>query len=406
VALPIIELIDDEAPEAVVQLLPGMAPEGRPGLRNWADVWARRLGIGASRQWWRKHRVSFAAGCVGLALLAVVIWFLVRPQKDRQIAAEGSSVAAGPSGGPDSSSASEIPSGSARAAAAGPAPPLAIAPFDAAKAKEHQQAWADYLGVPVETTNSIGMKFVLIPPGEFEMGSSLEDVDRLVSRARQQNLPQWYADCISSEAPRHRVRLTRAFYLGLCEVTQAQYQRVAGSNPSGFQESGPDAPVESVSWEEAAGFCRLLSDMPGEKGSAGRYGLPTEAQWEYAARAGTTTAWSFGDDVAALSDHAWWSLNSERKTHSVGLKKPNAFGLLDVHGNVFEWCADWHSEEYYENSALADPTGPASGESRVLRGGSWSGDDPNLFRCAYRLNYPADYRSPGYGFRVARALTP
>jgi formylglycine-generating enzyme required for sulfatase activity len=167
-------------------------------------------------------------------------------------------------------------------------PPMAVAPFDAQQAKEHQRAWAEYLGVPVRATNSIGMKFVLIPPGEFDMGPTQEEVNRLLSESRRPNLAQWHIDRLPDEAPRHRVRVTSAFYWDVCEVTQAQYERVMGSNPSRFKVSGPDAPADMVSWEDAIEFCRRLSGLVGEK--AGEYRLPTEAEWEYACRGGTTAA--------------------------------------------------------------------------------------------------------------------
>jgi len=279
-------------------------------------------------------------------------------------------------------------------------PPMAVAPFDAQQAKKHQQAWAKYLGIPVEVTNSIGMKFVLIPPGEFDMGSTQEEVDGLLGEARQKNMPRWYIDLLPAQAPRHRVRITRAFYVGACEVTQQQYERVMGSNPSHFKASGPDAPVEHVSWEDAAEFCRRLSGMV--KGKAAEYRLPTEAEWEYACRGGTTTAWCFGDQEADASDYAWWAKNSERKTHPVGQKKPNPFGLHDVHGNVFEWCQDWHAGDYYANSPPSDPSGATEGSFRVHRGGSldyWSGG----CRSAYRLWDTPSLRSASVGFRVARS---
>jgi len=278
-------------------------------------------------------------------------------------------------------------------------PPMAVAPFDAQQAKQHQRAWAEYLGVPVEATNPIGMKFVLIPPGEFDMGSTQEEVDRLLGEARQNNLPRWYIDRLPAEAPRHRVRITRAFYLGLCEVTQAQYERVMGSNPSQVKESGPDAPVEEVSWEDAAEFCRRLSGMVEEK--AAEYRLPTEAEWEYACRGGTTAARCFGDDEVELSDYAWYAKNSGGKTHPVGQKKPNAWRLHDMHGNVWERCQDRYAEEYYAGSPPSDPPGATEGTLRVLRGGTWE-CFPRYCRSALRYGGSASYRLNNLGFRVVR----
>jgi len=191
------------------------------------------------------------------------------------------------------------------------APQPAIAPFNADRAKQHQQAWAEYLGVPVEITNSIGMKLKLIPPGEFLMGSS-----------------------------KNEVRITDPFYLGMYEVTQAEYEKVMGKNPSWFPMRGGDAthvsgedtsrhPVENVSWNDAVEFCKRLS---GEEGKT--YRLPTEAEWEYACRAGTTTLYCSGDDAASLGEYAWYGDNSDGKTHPVGEKKPNAWGLHDMHGKL------------------------------------------------------------------------
>ena len=171
-------------------------------------------------------------------------------------------------------------------------PPPAIAPFDAEKAKEHQEAWAKYLGLPVELTNSIGMKLALIPPGEFDMGSP-EDL----IKEELKTSDVWYkAYFLAGEMPRHRVRITKPFYLGMYLVTQDEYQRVMGYNPSSFcamgdgkdKIEGQDTrrfPVDSVTWNEAAGFCRTLAEMPEEMAAGRTYRLPSEA-WEYACRAG------------------------------------------------------------------------------------------------------------------------
>jgi formylglycine-generating enzyme required for sulfatase activity len=258
-------------------------------------------------------------------------------------------------------------------------PPPAIAPFDAAAAKTHQEAWAKHLGVEVETENSIGIKMVLIPPGEFLMGSPDSD-----------------SDAYSDEKPQHTVRITKPFYLGVTEVTQQQYERVMGANPSNFK--GAQLPLEQVSWEDAVEFCRKLSELPAER-SAGRvYRLPSEAEWEYACRAGSKTKWSFGDWESSLGDYAWFSSNSDRKTHPVGTKKPNAWGLYDMHGNVWEWCSDWFG--YHASTTVSDPTGPATGSYRVIRGGGWS-DPAGDCRSANRPGGAPDARSDGLGFRLA-----
>jgi formylglycine-generating enzyme required for sulfatase activity len=307
----------------------------------------------------------------------------------------------------------------------GAAPPLAIAPFDTAAARNHQKAWADYLGVPVETTNSIGMKLVLIPPGEFDMGSTQEEVDQHLKEA-EKNYEQWYMEHLAAEAPRHRVRLTKPFHLGACEITVGAFRRFVddtgyksdaekdGKGGYGLDEKGgwtqkpefvwrnpsypqTDAhPVVIVSWNDAAAFCQWLSRKESKE-----YRLATEAEWEYTCRAGSTTRYSFGDEEAALGDYAWWNGNSGGKAHPVGEKKPNDWGLYDMHGNVLEWCADWNDTKYYEKSPKDDPPGPTSGASRVLRGGSWN-SRPGSPRSALRLGSSPDFRYDNLGFRVAR----
>ena len=226
-----------------------------------------------------------------------------------------------------------------------------------------------------ESTNSIGMKFNLIPAGTFTMG---EDDDA------------------------HEVTLTKPFMLGVYEVTQAQYQKVMGTHLS-FTK-GADNPVNKVSWLEVVTFCRKLSELPAEKAAGNVYRLPTEAEWAYACRAGTTTKFSFGDDDSELGDYAWYRENSDNKTHPVGSKQPNAWGLYDMHGNVWEWCQDWYGD--YPGGAVTDPSGPASRSlnhrgkfTRVFRGGSWR-HDAKLCRSAYRSGFEPSQRYFNVGFRV------
>ena len=248
------------------------------------------------------------------------------------------------------------------------------------QAKQHQTAGAAHLGAPVEVTNSIGITFRLISAGEFQMGSPDSD-----------------SDAYGDEKPQHTVRITKPFYLSVTEVTQEQYERVMGTNPSRFK--GTQLPVERVSWEDAVEFCRKLSALPAER-SAGRvYRLPTEAEWEYACRAGSTMRYYFGDDASMLGEHAWYGSNSGSKTHPVGQKKPNAWGLYDMHGNVFEWCSDWWQRDY-TTTTVSDPTGPATGSLRVYRGGGWIGT-ARFCRSAYRTGYMPDYRDRDLGFRLA-----
>jgi hypothetical protein len=198
------------------------------------------------------------------------------------------------------------------------------------------------------------------------------------------------------------VKLTHAFYVGQCEVTQAQYQRVVGSNPSKFKEGGPDAPVDMVNWEDAVSYCQRLSALPVEKRTGGAYRLATEAEWEYAARAGTTTAWCFGDDETGLPDYAWCDINAAGKTHPVAQKRPNAFGLFDVHGNVWEWCADW--EAPYDETPVVDPGGPSSGTLRMQRGGYYGDPSRHMSRSAFRIPWTPDKTEPSVGFRVIRII--
>ncbi len=284
-------------------------------------------------------------------------------------------------------------------------PPQAIAPFDEKTAKQHQAAWAKHLKVPVLWTNSIGMRFALIPPGEFDMGSTEEEVARLLEEVNAQKEREWYIQLLPSEVPKHRVRITRPYYVGIYEVTQAEYERVMGTNPSRFK-GNPIRPVEQVSWNDAVEFCRRLNEDPKEKATGAVYRLPTEAEWEYACRAGTTTRFSFGDDADFLGQHGWWAKNSRGSTQPVGQLRPNAFGLFDMHGNVWEWCADWHAGDYYRQASTEDPIGPNSGSSRVMRSGSYRLDDPVIFRSPFRGRNRPERRLSDWGFRVARTLTP
>jgi len=171
-----------------------------------------------------------------------------------------------------------------------------------------------------------------------------------------------------------------------------------GLNPSHFRGSGTH-PVENVSYADTVEFCRRLSEHPDERLAGRRYRLPTEAEWEYACRAGSKTVFSFGNNATDLGSHAWYAPNSDGMTHAVGGKKPNASGLYDMHGNVWEWCGDWYDEKDYASSPATDPRGPDSGSFRVLRGGSWD-FGPHNVRCAYRFGDAPDDRYAGNGIRV------
>ncbi|MCA2624075.1 MAG: SUMF1/EgtB/PvdO family nonheme iron enzyme [Microcystis sp. M20BS1] len=224
--------------------------------------------------------------------------------------------------------------------------------------------------------NGITLEMVNLPAGEFLMGSPDSD-----------------SDAQSREKPQHQVQVN-SFAIGKYPVTQAQYEAVMGTNPSHFKNN-PQNPVEQVNWNDAQAFCRKLSQITGKT-----YRLPTEAEWEYACRAGTTTRYYFGDDANQLGDYAWYDGNSQDKTHPVGQKKPNAWGLYDMSGNVWEWCEDnWH-----DNSKNAPKDGSAwlikDNYSQILRGGSWF-LNPDYCRSAYRkYDYRRDDLSNCFGFRV------
>ncbi|MDY0165245.1 MAG: formylglycine-generating enzyme family protein [Thermoguttaceae bacterium] len=293
-------------------------------------------------------------------------------------------------------------------------PALATAPFDAEKARRHQDVWSECLEKPVEVANSIGMEFVLIPAGEFMMGAS--DSERQLAKAQvdalgwREEVATASKESIDNEGPRHRVRITQPFYLCAYPVPQEAYEEVMEANPSWFSRDGRGSdqvldqdtsrfPVERVRWKDAMEFCRRLSAIEAERSAGRDYRLPTEAEWEYACRAGTTSRYSFGDDPAELDRYGWHIGNSDKRTHRVGLKKPNAWGLYDMHGNVWELCADWYQSDYYANSPTDDPQGPASGTLRVARGGSWL--LPALgSRTAIRLRDKPGQVGLDLGFRV------
>jgi hypothetical protein len=230
---------------------------------------------------------------------------------------------------------------------------------------------------PVVTKNDITFDLggdarlvvVRIPAGEFLMGDE-KGLDR--------------------EKPVHKVRITKPFYLGKYDVTQEQWQAVTGDNPS--RHKGPKYPVERVTWDDCQVFLqKLTADYAGGKG---RFTLPTEAQWEYACRAGSTTRFFFGDDENRLGEYAWYAANAGNKVHPVGQKRPNAWGLHDMQGNVWQWCQDWYDDHYYAKSPADDPRGPSSGQYRVVRGGWWMYPGNGL-RSGSRGGTAPDVRSPG-----------
>jgi formylglycine-generating enzyme required for sulfatase activity len=250
-------------------------------------------------------------------------------------------------------------------------------------------------------TNSVGMKLARIPAGKFLMGSPATEPER------------------DPEELQHEVAITRPFLMGVYEVTQAQYEKVMGKNPSFFSPGrggGPDHPVEQARWTDAVDFCRKLSALPAEKEAGRTYRLPTEAEWEYACRAGTATPFHFGD--ALSSKQANFNGTAPfggapkgpylQKTAPVGSFPPNAWGLYDMHGNVSEWCADWYDPDYYKKSPKQDPKGPSSGVVGtgfrglffyVVRGGCWL-DEARACRAAYRFRLQPSEPYRLVGFRV------
>jgi formylglycine-generating enzyme required for sulfatase activity len=261
-------------------------------------------------------------------------------------------------------------------------------------------------------SNSIGMKLVLVPAGEFQMGSSADEIKSWNDWFKQQeNLKSVDID---REGPQHRVRITRPFYLGAYTVTVGQFRKFvedsghdAGTasydKDKSWRNAFPDQtdqhPVVNVSWDDAVAFCGWLGRKEGKT-----YRLPTEAEWEYACRAGSTARYCFGNDEEEkeLGDYAWYEKNSESRTHPVGEKRANAFGLYDMHGNVWQWCADWYDSGYYAASPTDDPPGPSTGSYRVSRGGSWY-HPARLCRSAARYHIEPGHRFILLGFRVARS---
>jgi formylglycine-generating enzyme required for sulfatase activity len=233
---------------------------------------------------------------------------------------------------------------------------------------------------PLKITNSLGMEFVYVKPGSFMMGSPANESGRY------------------DDETQHRVTLSKGFYMQTTEVTQGQWRAIMGSSPSRFSNCGDDCPVEKVSWTDIQEFISKLNQI--EVGS--KYRLPTEAEWEYAARAGSTARFCYGDDEGRLSEYAWYSGNSGDKTHPVAQKQPNAWGLYDMHGNVYEWCQDWYDKNYPSGN-VTDPTGPSSGSLRVLCGGSWS-SLAEFCRSAIRYGKFPVTRNLYLGFRLAREL--
>jgi formylglycine-generating enzyme required for sulfatase activity len=289
-----------------------------------------------------------------------------------------------------------------------PAP--TVRPRPPHKAAPEQQAAAEQLGRPVVETNSLGMQLVLIPAGTYWRGSSKTDAYR-----------------IDDELPQHRVRITRPFYIGVCEVTVGEFRQFVdaqayrteaerdGKGGFGWGETAyepkpeytwqyvgitqtDEHPVVNVSWNDAMAFCQWLTQKEGAT-----YRLPTEAEWEYACRAGSRTRYSYGYDDAAMEEHAWFEANSSLVTHPVGGKRPNVWGLYDMHGNVFEWCLDCYGTYPGAGLPVDDPVGPDANVYRVYRGGYWYSPAAQC-RSAIRQKSQPKNRSGSLGFRVVRQV--
>lgn len=242
----------------------------------------------------------------------------------------------------------------------------------------------------VRQKNSVGMEFAPVAPGSFQMGSPAGEKDRL-----------------ETETP-HTVRIGKGFWMGIHEVTQKQYAQVTGGDPAHFK--GDNLPVEKVSFDDALDFCRKLSALPQERAAGRSYRLPTEAEWEYACRAGTNTPFHFGESVNGMqANHdgtkpygTSQSGPNLGKTAPVGSYPANAWGLHDMHGNVWEWCADWYGP--LAADAVTDPKGADKGAGRVLRGGSWANAGKNC-RAADRYGYAPSSRTNYLGFRVVLEIS-
>ena len=254
------------------------------------------------------------------------------------------------------------------------------------------------------------------------MGSTAEEIAR--ERAEHAT-DKYYGDTfVPWEGPQHRVRITRPYYMGTYLVTQAQYEQITGHNPSTFANDAYSAsargmvadddtqsfPVESLTWDEAVTFCQTLSALSEEQTAHRVYRLPTEAEWEYACRCGTTTARFYqADDI---NRYAWFIDNSGKKPHQVGRKAPNAWGLFDMYGNVWQLCSDWYGRDYYQHSPLDDPLGPVDGQGRVKRGGCW-GWYSCYCRSALRMSRTQNSsgtegagEGSGQGFRIVCEIAP
>jgi formylglycine-generating enzyme required for sulfatase activity len=383
--------------------------------------------------WYQDRRAQIGGGVAAIMLLFAFVYLVLPSPRTKQNATGDPTIRkdlltiSTPADTP-------VPSASQDPTSDGPRP--AIAPFDANQARLHQEAWARYLGVPVEYTNSIGMKFRLIPPGEFTMGVTVAEIEEMIKVLLGDAYVSgdvFAREAIRSGAPRHKVKLTQPFFLGLHEVTQEQYKSIAGRNPACFSANGRrddlsvrvkgvdtgNHPVEDVSWEDAVEFCDALSESEGFNPfgrSAGDqvdlteacYRLPTEAEWEFACRAGTTTKFWTGDLPDDLTAAAFSGTTAFGRTHPVGELKPNPFGLFDIHGQVSEFVEDRWDQLFYEKFAsepAIDPyLPPMPGCRFVVRGSNWYFIAP-MCNSGARLAHEPTVRLESVGFRVVMTVS-
>ena len=271
-----------------------------------------------------------------------------------------------------------------------------------------KQMSAEQLEVAEPVANSVGISLIPIPAGEFLMGTAESKVVDGKKKTKKKEAPPGS----EGEHPQHKVLITKPFFIGMCEVTQTQYEKVMGETPWKGQPlttEGENVAASYISWDNAVEFCGKLSKLENAV-----YRLPTEAEWEYACRSGTATTYTFGDDVFLLDQHAWFDQNayqqSEQYAHAAGQKLPNAWSLYDMHGNVCEWCSDFHGSyadriKQSENDVVTDPQGPGKGRQHAWRGGGFADNAVNL-RSASRNSYGRVGYRPEFvaGFRVIKEM--
>ncbi len=339
-------------------------------------------------QWWSHWGSVSIASTIACVIVVATTWNLFKDRLTRPPTAPPQAAKAPPSVPPKTAQQIPSPKPPLQIRTSGPRPALLKAGFTLPQAQAAQQAWASHLNEPVELATSIDLGLVLIPPGQFVMGSPQDEGGRIPNESQV------------------GVELSQPFWLGKHEVTQAQWQKVVQTAPwNGFaRREGPEYPVLGVTWDDAAEFCRKFTELERRAGRlpiGWEYALPTEAQWEYACRAGTTTPHNFEGDPAELESHAWngksTSQRNEPFAHPVGIMRANAWGLHDMLGNVEEWCQDF----YWENPLSTADANPQPGQARVCRGGCWH-TPADFCRSAFRRGESPLSRSYSLGFRIAR----